>query len=191
MRADRSDAPEYITRVAPNRSVAGWLVAGLIGTASTLGLLQIAGLALQDTIAPNRTAPVVSQPGPAAGAHIARPASAPAKDWDSIVEALASTRAEPQAVTAQPRSSSGAVSSPSGKQTEFSDANYQPRGADNVLSFKAPPPPPLAAPRSSKASEIVVVGQEPSMKDRACWPFREGSIERRNCRTRVGLHYRD
>jgi hypothetical protein len=29
------------------------------------------------------------------------------------------------------------------------------------------------------------------MKDRACWPYRQGSIERRNCRLSVGLKHRD
>ncbi|WP_273808895.1 MULTISPECIES: hypothetical protein [unclassified Pseudomonas] len=83
----------------------------------------------------------------------------------------------------QPRSSAG-------NQTVFNDRNFMQRGADNVLSFSEAPrslAPEEAHPQPTK---VTVVHQTPSMKDRACWPYKAGSLEHRNCRSAVGLQYR-
>lgn len=78
-----------------------------------------------------------------------------------------------------------------GKQNVFNDQNFTPRGADNVVSFNDASrslAPEEAPPRPTK---VTVVHQTPSMKDRACWPYKTGSLEHRNCRSAVGLQYRD
>lgn len=46
--------------------------------------------------------------------------------------------------------------------------------------------------RCSSVSErpaLLLDGRTPCMKDRACWPFRQGSIEARNCRLSAGLKH--
>lgn len=78
----------------------------------------------------------------------------------------------------------------SARQSVFNDQNYIPRGADNVVAFRVADDlsPDTKAPENVK---LTIVRQSPSMKDRACWPFRQGSIESRNCRASVGLKHRD
>jgi hypothetical protein len=76
------------------------------------------------------------------------------------------------------------------RQAVFNDQNFMPRGADNVMPLRvgSDPAPSLDAPRKMK---LTIVRQSPSMKDRGCWPYRQGSIESRNCRASVGLKHRD
>jgi hypothetical protein len=95
------------------------------------------------------------------------------------------------AVGATPRSNVQPPPALAGKQTVFNDQNFMPRGADNVVSFNDAPrslAPQEAPPQPTK---VTVVHQTPSMKDRACWPYKAGSLEHRNCRSAVGLQYRD
>ena len=87
---------------------------------------------------------------------------------------------------ATPRSDVQLPAAPSGKQTVFNDRNFAPRGADNVASFSVAPEE--APPQSTN---VTVVHQTPSMKDRACWLYKAGSLKHRNCRSAVGLQYRD
>ncbi|MDH4764109.1 hypothetical protein OMP44_14525 [Pseudomonas sp. CBMAI 2609] len=98
---------------------------------------------------------------------------------------------ENAAAVATPPSSGLPPAAPTGKQTVFNDRNFTPRGADNVVSFNDASlnlAPEEARPQPTK---ITVVHQTPSMKDRACWPYKAGSLEHRNCRSAVGLQYRD
>lgn len=76
------------------------------------------------------------------------------------------------------------------RQTVFNDHNFVPRGADNVVAFRTgrDPYPANAAP---KEVTLTVVRQPRSMKERACWPYRQGSVEFRNCRASIGLKHRD
>lgn len=76
------------------------------------------------------------------------------------------------------------------RQTVYNDQNYRPRGADNVVNFpvQADPAPRKETPKPVK---LTIVRQSVSMKERVCWPYRQGSIEARNCRAAVGLKYRD
>lgn len=76
------------------------------------------------------------------------------------------------------------------RQTVFNDQNYIPRGADNVVALRVADDlsPDRKAPEKVK---LTIVRQSPGMKERACWPYRQGSIEYRNCRASVGLMYRD
>jgi hypothetical protein len=76
------------------------------------------------------------------------------------------------------------------RQTVFNEHNYIPRGADNVIALQvgSDPSPSREAPKKMK---LTIVQQSPSMKDRACWPYRQGSLESRRCRASIGLMHRD
>jgi hypothetical protein len=78
----------------------------------------------------------------------------------------------------------------SARQTVFNDQNYIPRGADNVVALRVDD---VLSPdrKATDKVKLTIVRQSPSMKDRACWPYRQGSIESRNCRASVGLKHRD
>jgi len=74
------------------------------------------------------------------------------------------------------------------RQTSFSDANYVPQGARNVV-----PPEPLSreiAKAPQKKQEIVVVGKaEPKLSD---WcPYSKGTVEHRNCKAQINLNMRN
>ena len=79
---------------------------------------------------------------------------------------------------------------PKVRQTEFNERNYAPKEAINVVKFEQPTRE-NEEPQTKKTVKVTVVKQTPSMKDRACWPYKEGSVERRNCRLKIGLEYRD
>ena len=53
MKADRNDAPEWITSLGNKRSSMGIVMAGVIGTIVTLGAISVAGKAFQQTTAKN------------------------------------------------------------------------------------------------------------------------------------------
>jgi len=95
-------------------------------------------------------------------------------------------RATPAVLREDPR-----PATPTDRQTVFNDRNFTPRGADNVLNFSAAPSARPPAAERTQPLKVTVVEQTPSMKDRACWPLKAGSLESRNCRSAVGLHYRD
>ena len=181
MKADWNDAPDYITRHPRRSRRLGKLIPGLIGTVITLAVLQMAGSAfLQGTaqsIAEKRI-----QPKPTPIAEISRTDPIPVRDWDKVVEEVAARGAAPQPQPGQPRS--GTVEIPVNKQNVFNDSNYTPQGAHNVVpAVSTYQPKEIQAPR--KKQEIVVVGKETRIRD-FC-PFREGSIERRNCKMSVDL----
>lgn len=185
MKADRDDAPEWFRSDTRKRSSLAMLIPGLIGTGITLGALYFGGQALMkgtvQELAERRTTP---KPTPVA--EITRAEPAPRKDWDRIVEQQARRDAMSQQQPEQPNGSD----SPAAKQNIFNDHNYTPRGADNVLSlresYQAVEPE-----KQAEKERVTIIEQTPSMKDRACWPHKEGSIERRNCKSHVGLNYRD
>ncbi len=79
---------------------------------------------------------------------------------------------------------------PGPRQTSFNDQNFVPTGAHNIVTFNHSPSIPPRT-ESLQKVKLTIVRQTPSMKDRACWPFRQGSIESRNCRLSVGLKYRE
>ncbi|QGZ29367.1 hypothetical protein [Stutzerimonas stutzeri] len=186
MKADCNDAPEYITRRPRKSRRLAKLIPGLIGTIITLVVLQMAGSAfLKGTV--QGIAEKRIQPKPAPVAEITRAEPAATKDWDRLVEEVAASGATPQPQSPQPLAVT--TESPS-KRTVFNDKNYKARGADNVLSFQEPPQP-IERKKTTGNKEVIVVGQKRSMKDQACWPYKDGSIEERNCRARVGLNYRD
>jgi len=184
MKAEWNDAPDYIRR-RPRKGAVAWLIPGLIGTAIMLAALQMASSSFLKSTAQG-IADKRIQPKPAPVAEIRRAEPTATKDWDKVVEEVAARGAMPQPRSAQ----ANTTQAPHAKQTVYTDANYVPRGADNVLSLKDVSNPGEIN-KPVKGKEIIVVGERPSMKDRACWPHKEGSIERRNCRSNIGLSYRD
>lgn len=186
MKADLSDAPEHIKPSSRRSRANAWIIPSVIGTCVSLGLLQVAASAflggtvhkLADKDAATRSTPVV---------EITRPENPANIDWDSIVDEQAKSGLQAQTNTFPDQAK---VQSAPTKKNVFNDNNYTPRGADNVVSFNEPTP--INEEKKSPGKiRVTIVKQEPSMKDRACWPLKEGSIERRSCRSQVGLNYRN
>jgi len=182
MKAEWNDAPDYIRR-RPRKGAVAWLIPGLIGTAIMLAALQMVSSAfLKGTaqgIADKRI-----QPKPAPVAEIRRAEPTATKDWDRVVEEVAARRTMPQPQTPQPQA---AATEPPPKQTVFNDKNYVPQGATNIVP--AMRDETQQAVTISTKKEIVVVGKESRISD-FC-PYREGSIERRNCKANVNLNARN
>lgn len=178
MKAEWNDAPDYIARHPRKSRRLAKLIPGLIGTVVTLAVLQMAGSAfLQGTVQD------IAAPKPAPIAEISRAEPASARDWDKVVEEVAARGATPQPQPGQLQS--GTSDMPVNKQNVFNDSNYTPQGAHNVVpAVTTYQPKEIQAPR--KKQEIVVVGkEEPRLRDFCA--FREGSIERRNCKMRMDL----
>jgi hypothetical protein len=185
MQADWNDAPSYLqTRANKGRSKA-WIIPGIIGTCITLALLHLAGSAfLKDTVQNLAEKSTSAKPAPIA--QITRSEKLPAKDWDRIVEEQARLDAQAQR---QPAQSPASVENAVIKQNVFNDQNYIPRGADNVLSLKVSEQP-VQTEKSSGGLKVITIKEKQKLRDWVC-PYREGSIERRNCRFRVGLQHRN
>jgi hypothetical protein len=184
MKADWNDAPGYIRTSSRRSSARTWIIPGVIGTCITLGLLQVAGTAfLKGTVQNLADKNTHSWPVPVAEMTPAE--NVTSKDWDRIVDEQA--RRDLQTQSNKAPSQAEMANAPT-KQSVFNDNNYIPRGADNIASF-AEAPQPVEKP--VEKMKVTIIEQTPSMKDRACWPHKEGSVERRNCRSSVGLNYRD
>lgn len=183
MKADRDDAPEWLTSKPSKRDNMGAVVAGVIGVIVTLGALTLGDQAFMKNTVKNLAANS-QPPKPKPVAEITRAESAPRNDWDSIVEEQARRDAMSQQ---QPDQHAGS-DSPTFKQTVFNDQNYTPRGADNVLSSREIPKP-VAQEQSQETLRVTGIKEERKLKD-LCWG-KEGSIERRNCRSQIGLNHRD
>lgn len=182
MKADRDDAPEWLTSRPSKGSNLKVVLAGTIGTVVTLGALTLAGQAFMQNTVKNLAANS-QPPKPKPIAEIIRAEPTPRNDWDKIVEEQARRDAMS---TQQPEQPTGS-DSPAVKQTVFNDQNYAPRGADNVLSLRDTYQP--AEPEKPAGKMRVTVIKE--TKDATCWPLKEGSIERRNCKSHIGLNRRD
>lgn len=186
MKADRNDAPEYIRTSSRQSGASAWIIPGIIGTCITLGLLQVAGSAfLNGTV--QSLAHKSTQAKPAPVAQIPRQDPVSEKDWERIVEDQARRDQGAQLNTTLYQSETASASV---KQTVFNDDNYIPRGANNVMSFVVPTSM-VEEQKITEKLKITVIKQESNTKDRACWPYKAGSIERRNCRSSIGLNYRD
>ncbi|OMG63998.1 hypothetical protein AUR59_015075 [Stutzerimonas balearica] len=181
MKAEWNDAPDYIRR-RPRKGAVAWLIPGLIGTVIMLAALQMVSSAfLKGTV--QGIADKRVQPKPAPVAEIRRAEPTATKDWDRVVEEVASRGAQPQ--TAQP---TAATAEPPPKQTVFNDKNYVPQGATNIVpATRVISETTITIP--SRQKEIVVVGKESRISD-FC-PGGEGSIERRNCKASVNLNTRN
>jgi hypothetical protein len=185
VKADRDDAPEWLTSRPSKGSNLKVVLAGTIGTVVTLGALTLAGQTFMQNTVKNLAANS-QQPKPKPVAEITRAEQATRNDWDKIVE----EQARRDAMSRQRAEQSNSSDSPAVKETVFNDQNYTPRGAGNVLSL-AGSYQRVEQEKPAGKVRVTIIEQTPSMKDRACWPHKEGSIERRNCKSHVGLNYRD
>ncbi|MNO94192.1 hypothetical protein D3C76_858080 [compost metagenome] len=186
MKADWDDAPSYLRMRGWRHTAKRWTIPGILGTCIAFGLLQTGSSALlQNTL---RSLAGKHIPHSTPIAQISRSEAANEQDkWDQIVEEVAS------------RSDVGKQLSidqhqpiPITKQTIFNDRNYAPRGADNVVPSYTPTINfQSGEPQQTKGVRVTIVGETHDMKEAACWPFREGSVEKRNCKFGVGLHYRN
>lgn len=171
MKADISDAPERINQRRHKRGVLYTVLCLMAGSIATLVVLQSTSRAPSvDVSAGMSTSPNAEQ------AKIVRTGEPPPTPG-----------LEPSMLQG---SSAMGLPANGARQTVFNDKNFIPRGADNVVSLGVSPDP---APRkvSTPGVKLTIVKQTPSMKDRACWPFKQGSIESRNCRASIGLRHRD
>ncbi|MGY4531318.1 hypothetical protein ACVW0Y_000421 [Pseudomonas sp. TE3786] len=163
MNADQDDAPYYLQRTQPRANLWRWLLALAFGTLISLGLLFLAGQSFQQPTETAAPMPVVSP--------VLR--SQPA----AVIEARV---AAPNSPVAAPAPAANAA-----KQTVFNDHNYQPKPLVNSLSM-----PPVTTP-SSRSAEGAGTVTGIAEKPMACWPFREGSIEYRDCKRAVQLNSRN
>lgn len=180
MKADREDAPSYTRQSARRSNRATWVVASFMGSAVTVGLLYtLSSLYIQAKVDRLANTP---RPKPAPVAEITR--SAPAeKDWDKIVEDVArrSNAAEHELIRQQQKQVPT-------KQTEYSSATYIPAHSVNSVPATRVSAQPSTEQKTKKQQEIVIVGKESRLRDYC--PYKEGSIERRNCKMRVDLNSR-
>ncbi|WP_139207016.1 hypothetical protein [Pseudomonas jinjuensis] len=190
MKADWDDAPSYLRTRGWRSTAKKWVIPGIIGTCIALGLLQAGSSALLQGTVRNLAAKYIPpQSTPIAQISRSGPNSEQDK-WDRIVEEQARRNSlveAPQAPINQYQTE------PPPKQTVFNDRNYVPRGADNVVPLQVPPTNFQSEPAQPRTPgvRVTVVGETHDMKETACWPLREGSIEKRNCKFGVGLHYRN
>ncbi len=170
MKAERSDAPERILRTGRNLGIQRFALYAVIGS-----IAVISGVTLLSRSETHRGS---ARPG---AEHLR---SSP--DWGEMNSGSV-IRSGP-AVDLQSSNTSAHVNQT--RQTAFNDQNVIPRGARNVVTFRdtVHPVPEEVSPKPVK---LMIVRQSPSMKDRVCWPWKQGSIESRNCRAAVGLRHRD
>lgn len=178
MKADRNDASEWLTSRPRKSGNLGVVLAGVAGIVVTFGALTLAGQAFMQTTVKN-LAENRQQQKPKPVAEITRAEPTTRNDWDKIVEEQARRDAMS---TQQPEQPTGSYS-PATKQNIFNDHNYTPRGADNVLSLRET----YQHDEQEKTAGKVRVTVIKETKDQTCWPLKEGSIERRNCKSHVGL----
>ncbi|MFZ6049395.1 hypothetical protein ACFW0H_25140 [Pseudomonas sp. CR3202] len=188
MEADMDDAPSYIHRRGWQHIARVWTIPAIAGTCVTLGLLQLANFRLFNEKAhglADRQAAQAVLSGP-----IIRPQLTPAetgREYSSFVQPAPRAHLWKEEQVQQPSLA------PSPKQTVFNDRNYAPRGADNVVSMTQPKDSFVieSAEPKGKGVRVKVVGEKRDFKEAACWPYREGSIEKRNCKAGIGLYMRN
>jgi len=187
MQADRDDAPAHLRRKGWQYTAKKWTIPTLASTAVVLGTLYFASSVLMQNTVRNLASKHQPQSYPLA--QVSRPAPADNQDkWDRLVDEQY-RRDNPRAII---QAATEPLIPAIPKQTVYHDQNYTPRGADNVLSLRPLPTPqePARQPQP-QGTRITIVGETRSTKDRVCWPYREGSIERRNCKFSAGLNNRE
>ncbi len=164
MIADITDAPKRVIRTRQKRSHFYVLICMVIGSTAAIGAFHFGSRISTVESVFNKA---ISYPGSDAG-------TVQRQSLDS----------------SWLRASDIHLSTNSVRQTVFNDQNYIPRGADNVIALRAAYD--LSPDRTaSEKVKLTIVRQSPRMKERACWPYRQGSIESRNCSASVGLKHRD
>ncbi len=180
MKADRDDAPTYFRPSAHRSNGSTWIVASFLGSVLTVGMLYTLSALYMHDVADQILNGQKPKPAPIAEITISAPAE---KDWDKIVEDVA--RRSNAANEDQPRQQQAQQPI---KQTEYSTATYVPQAMPNVIQSQRTYSQPAKPQPQSKKQEIVIIGKETRLRDYC--PYREGSIERRNCKAQIGLQSR-
>lgn len=184
MNAEPSDAPDWLTPKPRNKRPLGLIIGLAIGCLITYAALDLAGRAMPRATGTGATIPR-DTPANTAG-------KAPMRLLEFSSGSVSRMPVELPIETerAAPLPSPQPSISPS-RQTIFNDQNFKPQGASNVVSFDKAPRGLASQDAPPQKMKVTVVGHTSSMKDRACRPYRAGSIEQRNCRSAIGLRYRD
>ena len=187
MSAEPDDAPDWLVQKPRRARPIALIVCLAIGGLTTLVTLELASRALpgpstsvgtdHPTLRAEAAAPFAPEPADAFRGMVRRATPAPGEE-NAVASATPPSKVQPPPASA-------------GKQTVFNDQNFTPRGADNVVSFNDATRSLAPEEAPQQPTKVTVVHQTPSMKDRACWPYKAGSLEHRNCRSAVGLQYRD
>jgi hypothetical protein len=189
MKADRDDAPEWLTSRPRKRSNMGVVLAGVIGMAVTLGALTLGGQAFMRNTVTN-LATNSQQPKPKPIAEITRSEPTPRNDWDKIVEEQARRDAMSRQQPEQPSGSD----SPTGKQTVFNDQNYNRKDAINLINARewGAAEPYEQTRKRQEEQKIIVIGQQNRPEDWICSYFgKDGSLRKRDCKSRYQLNNRN
>jgi len=167
IKADISDAPERVNRRHHKQTVFCWAICLVIGSLGTVGALQLIGRSPSLDSAPKQMESPTGRDQDLT--HVTR--QGPDSSWLRT-------------------SSEVHLPDNAARQTVFNDQNFIPRGADNVVALRISSEL-SPRPEAPKRAKLTIVRQSPSMKERACWPYRQGSIEFRNCRASIGLKHHD
>jgi hypothetical protein len=171
MKADIDDAPQRVIRKRHNRGALYSVSCLVIGSIAATGASQLISRAPSVDPAYERSMSTAAGQG-----KLIREGEVPQRQDIALSQLQASSG------IARPTHST--------RQTVFNDQNFTPRGADNVISLHVASDP-FPRQESPKQVKLTIVRQSPSMKERVCWPYRQGSIESRNCRAWIGLNHRD
>ncbi|MCY1285459.1 hypothetical protein D9M68_458660 [compost metagenome] len=174
MRADREDAPAYLRSRSQATHIGKWAVACISAFGITGGALYWAGSVMPKAQVVEQ---VVSTSAPQKGPD----------HWDRVVEEqFRKDLAKSQGAYVGAPAPQLEAQKP--KQTIFHDGNYIPRGAVNTISL-APAAPLPEIPPEKRKMKVTIVSQED--KKSVCNYYKEGSVEKRNCRQYIGLEYRN
>jgi hypothetical protein len=186
MQADMDDTPGYLGKTF-RQKLMPWVIPGLLGTATCLGLLYGAAALLPTSLRVGEPAPpaigpqsVRSQPQPDAQSETALSRANRLNAHVDQAPALDDRRRQIQINEQAP------VPGESPRQTVFDDGNYVPRGAVNSVSMRSS----STAPQSRGQDRLVVKGirEQRRVKDYCPDP---SSIAGRNCRQSLGLGVRN
>lgn len=189
MKADRDDAPEWLTS-QPRKRGMGAVVVGVIGMIVTLGALTLGGQAFMQNTVKNLAANS-QQPKPTPVAEITRSEPTPRNDWDKIVEEQA--RRDTMSRQQRPEQPTG-LAIPVPKQTVFNDQNYIPKGAINLVDARewGAAEPYEQTRKRQEEQKIIVIGQQNKPEDWICSYFgKDGSLRKRDCKARYQLNNRN
>lgn len=171
MKADISDAPERVIRKHHKQNVFYTAICLVIGSLATVGALQRIDRSPSPGSAYKQTVSPAGSDEELAGVDQMPPRQGLDSSW---LRASSEIR----------------LPSNAPRQTVFHDQNFIPSGAENVVALRVSSDL-SPRPEAPKKAKLTIVRQSPSMKERACWPYRQGSIESRNCRASIGLKHRD
>jgi hypothetical protein len=171
MKANISDVPERVIRRHYKQNVFYVAICLLIVSLATVATLQLSGRAPSLDLAYKQTE---SPTGREEQLTVVNPMP-PRQDLDSTWLRASSEVRIPDNAT---------------RQTVFNDQNFIPRGAHNMVASRVSSDL-SPRPEAPKEAKLTIVRQSPSMKERACWPYRQGSIESRNCHASIRLKHRD